>query len=496
VKRADRAGFRLAHAAWLFGIFAFFLPTATWNPVSRFDLTRAVVEHGALRIDPYVRNTGDRAFVQGRWYTDKPPIVSLVAVPIYAAVHLVQRARRLTPDCQVFGTVLHPAVRLEPNKAFQQALYACSLLTNGLSGVAVGLLLFELLRRRTTSRIAFASSTLVLLGTPLFSYSTSFYSHVPTAALLLGAIVCLDQRGVRPRGAELSPARLRAAGACLALAPGCEYLSAAPAALVGLWFLFTVMPALRVRALANLALGAALPVLVLAAYHTAAFGLPWRTGYSFMTKPEFVAGHASGLLGIHLPTLQGAYGLTFGARRGLFYLSPLAIIGVLFGYAHVRRRRDWAFSVGLACLGALFFLNAGYYMWWGGSANGPRHLIPGLPFLAAGVMVGLRARQVWVRLMTLAAGLFSVVNYMLLTAVGLEAPERGNLLYDYAWPHFVSGRLGTFAGGSNLGLKLGLPGALSLVPLLLWAVVGFAYLWVQLTSRRARLLVAATAPAE
>jgi hypothetical protein len=206
-----------------------------------------------------------------------------------------------------------------------------------------------------------------------------------------------------------------------------------------------------------------------------------------MTNPEFLAGHSSGFLGIHLPTARGAFGLSFGVRRGLFYLSPIAVIGVFFGFAHARRRRDWAIGVGLACLGVLFFLNAGYYMWWGGSANGPRHLIPALPFLAAGVMVGLRARQGWVRGLTLAMGLLSVLNYVLLTTVGIEAPEHGDLLYRYAWPRLGAGRLATFAGGSNLGLKLGLSGMVSLVPLLIWGLLGFGYLWMRLTSKAARV---------
>jgi hypothetical protein len=487
VKRTELSGFRLAYAAWLFGIFAFFLPAATWNPVSRFDLTRAVVEQGSFCIDPYVTNTGDRAFVHGRWYTDKPPIVSLAAVPVYLVVHWAQKARGVAPDYKVFGSTLHPAVHLRPNKAFQQALYACSLATNGVAGVAIGLLMFELLRRRTTSRVAFASSTLVLLGTALFPYATSFYSHVPTAAFLLAAIVCLDRRGTRPLAGLPSSAKLRIAGACLALAPGCEYLSVLPAAVVGFWFLAVTAPADRLRALGQLALGATLPFALLSAYHTAVFGAPWRTGYSFMTNPEFAAGHASGLLGIHLPTGLGAFGITFGVRRGLFYLSPLAVIGVLFGYAHVRRRKDWAFGVGLVCLALLMFLNAGYYMWWGGAANGPRHIIPGLPFLAAGMMVGLRARQRWVRVMTCTAGLFSVLNYLLLTAAGIEAPEHGDLLYTWAWPHVIKGNLATFAGGSNLGLKLGLPGAASLLPLAIWGVLGFGYLWGQVANQATRL---------
>ena len=44
---------RLGYAAWLFGAFCYFLPAATWSPVSRFDLTRAIVEQHTLVIDSF-----------------------------------------------------------------------------------------------------------------------------------------------------------------------------------------------------------------------------------------------------------------------------------------------------------------------------------------------------------------------------------------------------------------------------------------------------------
>jgi hypothetical protein len=484
MKRSDRRAFMLAYAAWLFALFAFFLPAATWNPSSRFALTRAVVERGSFHIDPDHTSTGDRAFADGHWHSGKPPIVSFAAVPAYAIVRLAQHLRGMAPAYEAMGTSLVPAVRVRPNKAYQQALYACSLTTSGIAGVAVGLLLFELLRRRTTSMAAFGSSTLVLLGTPLFPYSTSFYSHVPAAALLLGALVALDQRGERPRDQPISAARLRTAGACLALAPGCEYLTAPVVLVLGGWILLKAPAADRARVLLNLALGGVVPVLLVAWYHTASFGLPWRTGYSYVTQPEFVAGHQGGFLGVRLPSLAGLYGLTFGDRRGLFYLSPIAVLGAMFGARHAYRRRDTTIAMGLVSLALLLVLNAGYYMWWGGAAAGPRHLVPAMPFLAAGVVLGLRARWRWVRWMTVAAGLFSIANVVAVTAVGIEAPERGDILYEYAWRRFFHGRFATFAGGSNLGLKLGLLGPMSLIPLLLGGYVGFAYLRRQLVRGR------------
>jgi hypothetical protein len=295
----------------------------------------------------------------------------------------------------------------------------------------------------------------------------------------------LDPRGVRPRGALPAPSRIRWAGACLALAPGCEYLTLFPAAIIGLWFVFAAPRSERVRRVDGLVIGGIVPAVLLAGYHTVAFGAPWRTGYSFMTNPKFLAGHASGLLGIHLPTWAGSYGLLLGVRRGLLYVSPIAAFGFMFGVQHARRRNDVAFAAGLAALGALFFLNAGYYMWWGGAAAGPRHLIPGLPFLAAGVMVGLRERRRWVRWLTVAVGLVSVANMVALCAVGIEAPERGDILARYAWPRLAAGKLATYAGGANLGMKLGLEGLWSLGPFALWAIGGFAYLYTRATRRPA-----------
>jgi len=475
----------MAYAAWLFGLFAYFVPPATWNPVSRFDLTRAIVEERTLSIDAFVSNTGDRSLSHGRWYTDKPPFVSFVAVPAYALVHAAHRIRGVEPAVTIVGSELHPALRVTPNRAFQQALHVCSLATSGALGVALALALFELLRRRTTTRTAFVSVTLTMLGTPLFPYATSFYSHVPAAALLVLAVLLLDQRGVRPRGALPSTARLRWAGACLAFAPGCEYLTLFPAAIVGFCFVLQTAPSERLRLLRELVVGGSAPAVVLAAYHTVAFGAPWRTGYSFMTNPDFLAGHAGGVMGIHWPTWAGSYGLLLSVRRGHLYVSPIAVFGILFGVQHARRRTDIAFAAGLGAFVALFFLNAGYYMWWGGAAAGPRHLVPGLPFLAAGVMVGLRERRKWVRWLTVAVGVVSVANMVALTAVGIEAPERADILATYAWPRLVAGKLATYAGGANLGMKLGLSGLGSLAPLVLWLVFGFAHLYRRATRRPA-----------
>jgi hypothetical protein len=63
-----------------------------------------------------------------------------------------------------------------------------------------------------------------------------------------------------------------------------------------------------------------------------------------------------------------------------------------------------------------------------------------------------------------------------LTAVGLEAPEHGNVLFDYVWPNLVRGRVAQIRGATNVGLLLGLRPLPSLGPVLLWAIAGFGWL--------------------
>lgn len=52
--------------------------------LSQLALTRAIVDEGRLEIDSYYNETGDRAYYNGHYYTDKAPGLSFLALPVYA----------------------------------------------------------------------------------------------------------------------------------------------------------------------------------------------------------------------------------------------------------------------------------------------------------------------------------------------------------------------------------------------------------------------------
>src|SRR6478752_2972139 len=65
--------------------YGFFLQQPAWNEYSRYDLIRALVEEGTVQIDSFEENTGDKAFKDGHYYSDKAPGTAILGVPVYAA---------------------------------------------------------------------------------------------------------------------------------------------------------------------------------------------------------------------------------------------------------------------------------------------------------------------------------------------------------------------------------------------------------------------------
>jgi hypothetical protein len=334
------------------------------------------------------------------------------------------------------------------------------------------LIVFELLRRRVSTSRALWGSAATLLCTCIFPYSTGFYGHVMAGAFLTAAAWLLDPLADEaPGSARERPAwgRAAAAGACLVAAVGCEYLAAVPALVLALAMLGFHAREAWPRWLLGMAIGALGPGLIIAAYHHACFGAPWRTGYSFIVNARFAAGHASGFLGVRWPQMEALAGLLFGRFRGLFYVAPVALLLLVGVLGRARQKDAVAFGGALAFV-ALLLVNSSYYMWWGGAAAGPRHLVPVLGLLALGLPWVLERR--WGRWALYGLGGVSALNMLVIAGVGLEAPERGDVLVDFAYARLLQGRLSAIGNASNLGLEFGIVRGGTLGPLLVWMLGG------------------------
>ena len=177
-------------------------------------------------------------------------------------------------------------------------------IVNGfVSALAMVLLLRLLVASGFGGRSAVFAVIGIGLGTTYYPYATSFYAHNLTANLGIAALFVLF--AARP-----SPARDALAGVLVGFAVMCDYSAAHAVPVVG-----AALLAVRQRAIVPFVIGGLLPAAALAAYHTAVFGGPFLTAYTFQ-NPEFEPSQR-GLFA--LPKLRTLLSLTVGPYRGVFF---------------------------------------------------------------------------------------------------------------------------------------------------------------------------------
>ncbi|MEX1019501.1 MAG: hypothetical protein WDZ49_07575, partial [Litorilinea sp.] len=106
----------------------------------------------------------------------------------------------------------------------------------------------------------------------------------------------------------------------------------------------------------------------------------------------------------------GISGLLAGPARGLFWYSPILLLGLWGGVLLWRRQRAVALF-GLALIVSYVLLYGKWYMWHGGYSWGPRFLVPILPFMSlytGAALVALAAMRN--RPALIGAGLLAVVS--------------------------------------------------------------------------------------
>jgi hypothetical protein len=462
------------------GTYAYFYQGGGWNANSRFALVRSLVEKGRLDINRYHQSTGDLARRGDDYYSDKAPGASFLGVPAYALLSMVHGEKHPGPD---FLAV---------------ALYTVTLWSISLPAALGVVVLWRLLGSFGLGpRLAALVTLAYALATMAFPFATLYYGHQLAAALLTSSFALVAASRLRNRSP--SARRLLLGGLLLGGAVTVEYPTALAAAILGLYAASFVRPWPR---LGWLGLGALGPGLLLAAYHTSAFGGPFTVAYSFSTLPDRHMGAYMGIAAVDWSVVRQ---LLFDDYRGLFFSCPwllLCLPGALRLLSTPRLRPEGL--VCGACALSFLWLNASLVDWHGGWMMGPRYLVTALPFLtllAAGVALpGLPRRLVVAGTgVAGAAVMLSAFLMLVATAVKPEVPRSYARPYqDYLLPAFFAGELSRnthpvervdeppdgIQRACNLGQLVGLRGLWSLLPLGLFASGAGAWLLGTLRASR------------
>ena len=345
-------------------------------------------------------------------------------------------------------------------------------------------------------------------GTLLLPLSTLYLGHATAAAFLwvAFALALAEIPGTEKKGAWI--------GALLGLSVLVEYLALPAAAAVAL---LALTRGEKGRWKGMLA-GALLPILVLAAYHWALLGAPWRTPYS---KPPEMFATKGATAGIFVsPSLHVFWETTFGPYRGLFFSSPVLLAGFWGFFPAWRNRLKAPVLVSLFIVLYHFAFLWVFNGWHGGWTCGVRYFAPAILFLAWPIaLVADRAKGA-VKILAVLSALMMLMAVSVNPQVPSGDPPAGRPRpwVDYLVPAFFSGDVADQVqsvddrrpddpqhivywpwgrkliiddpalrdafdkkfppavynprnpalrgGATNIGLVLGLPGLLSLLPLL------------------------------
>ena len=351
--------------------YVYFYQGGGWNQNSRFDLVRAMVELGTLRIDAYHENTGDKAFANGHYYSDKAPGLALLAEPIAEATRPLLRAGEVDPD-SARGLVAMSYVVTVFGVALPMAV-ACAVL-----------FLIALQLGSDTSAAAFGALALGL-ATPMWAYSTLFWGHsLAGACLVFGFAFAL--RLCRNQSHTGDVLLGLAVGLTAGWATVTEYPAAPAAAIVAALAVGLVWKdgwPRRWRTSVGIAIGASACIAVLLTYQFLVFGSAFQPSYSYYPAGAF-PWMKHGYMGVTYPRIDVALKLLFGCRRGLLFVAPVALAAP-FGLRWLRKQPNGCAAAAAAVAAYYFLFNASFVAWAGGRSYGPRYMAAGLPLLCVGL---------------------------------------------------------------------------------------------------------------
>ena len=332
------------------------------NEVARIELAVSIAFWARLDLGSAAEIYGmseDVSIRGSKVYSDKAPGLSIAAVPaIWTLGPLLPRA---------------PASNLP---AFWPLRHLLTLLLVALPAVALAFIIAAAVPD-IDSGTRSAMAVIAALATPLWTYGSVFFGHVPAALLVAAAWYSL--LGFPGVDSAVDARRASIGGILAGFAIATEYPTVLLVALIfGTLLVRRTAPLILVSATAGACVGM-LPALL---YHQLAFGAPWLTGYALKAHGDFQAIHEQGIFGVSKPTFEALWGVLFSAQRGIFYYCPLLLLAP-FGFFRMVKSRGWR-DVGPLLIAVVMYVifAAGFVDWTAGWCAAARHLVPILGLLA------------------------------------------------------------------------------------------------------------------
>jgi hypothetical protein len=355
----ETGGRRPVRTSLLIGLICFLVYNANLRSISAGDVYPArylpfgILRYGSLSLDPILplvrQGSGGGAYwvmslPDGHAVSFYPVVLPVLVSPLYvpAALYLNHEGW--------------------PERSVERAARIMEKVAASLLAATAVALLYLLLRRRASPRLAFLLALLFAFGTTTWVISSqALWQHGLAELLIVSALLLVT--------GPPSAAAVLAAGAVLGLIAGNrppDVLLAAALGFNALWW--------AQRRWLLLAVGVAVPAGLIILYNVVFVG-HWAGGYGHLlgeSGGQFLGGNV----------LVGLAGLLFSPTHGLFVFSPFLLF-VPFAFRRLWEdagNRRVTLALGIA-IGLQLFLYSKCNDWTGGEAWGPRYLTDLLPIV-------------------------------------------------------------------------------------------------------------------
>ena len=302
-------------------------------------------ESGHINFDKYQDKTCDKCIVNGHVYSDKAPLPTFTVIPFYGILNLTGVFKSSVDD-----------------STFKNVYALGAILCGVLPFLLILWLSFKnVFADNNPKSLNFETLMLVMLpwyASFLFVFAGTFFGHLFSGALMLGAYIMLKKRSYLY------------CGLLAGLSVASEYtLVIFPV----IWFIQSGIKEKSLKLPVRMVLGALPSILFLFIYNYFITGNPLDNPYKYVTDDYAVM---KTNFGFGLPSLNSLFGLSFSPYRGLFFYMPflLLVLSVVCKNMTKIPLRTYLLHPLVISSVIYFVLISSYYSWWGGWTYGPRHL--------------------------------------------------------------------------------------------------------------------------
>jgi hypothetical protein len=361
-----------------FILYTFFIHWTGWDENSRFALTKALSQEKRVEIDSFYIITGDRAYFNNHYYTDKAPGISFISVPIYSFLKYFYdnffsdefKAKHSTKLDIYISEHPKAVVYFYPYLGFldRMAMIFLTIFTSSLFGALSVVLFYDTSKFFTKDeKVRIITSFIFGIATLVFPYSIRFTGNI--IGMFLGLLSFRFYLNKEKNSYFLT-------GLISGLASFFDYpllLFLFIYILIGFFF--------NTKFLKYFFIGATLGVLPLLMYNYLIFGNPFSFSNAHL-DPQI--SEETGGIGVSLNPeflLSLIPRVLFYPERGLFFYYPILIVS-LVGIFYMKSQFEIERRIIILVFVLFVLFNCSYWTWWGGSTFGPKYLLPTIPFLA------------------------------------------------------------------------------------------------------------------